>query len=154
MRKGDYDKVVENIHIFLDLRKKLRVNGPIIETTLFTMPENEQEEKEYIKKWRGVVDHMRLGGGISESFSEYKRDRKTPVVRTNTCANLWRKMTIFWNGDVTMCCEDVDGDWILGNLNEQSISEIWNSDKILAIKRVHKQKKFENIPLCYTCDMR
>ena len=102
------------------------------------MPENKHEEEEYVKTWQGVVDHVRLGGGISESFAGYKRDEKSLPIRTNTCRNLWQKMTILWNGDVTMCCEDVDGDWILGNLNEQSISEIWNRDKMLAIKRAHK----------------
>jgi radical SAM protein with 4Fe4S-binding SPASM domain len=96
---------------------------------------------------------VRLGGDISESFAVYKRDAKSLPIRTDTCANLWQKFVIFWNGDVTMCCEDVDGDWILGNLNEQSIHEIWNSEKMLAIKRIHIKKQFRKIPLCYTCDM-
>ena len=153
VKRGKYDKTVENIHIFLNLRRKLRMNGPIIETIFYTMPENKHEEEEYVKTWKGVVDHVRQGGDISESFAEYKRDERTLPLRTRTCRNLWQKMTIFWNGDVTMCCEDVDGDWILGNLNEQSISEIWNRGRMLTIKRVHKHKRFEKIPLCSICDM-
>ncbi|MBY8999028.1 MAG: SPASM domain-containing protein [Candidatus Thorarchaeota archaeon] len=62
-------------------------------------------------------------------------------------------MTIGWNGDVILCCNDVDGEFILGNLSDQSISEIWNSKRLLAIKRIHKQKQFERIPICHTCDM-
>jgi len=153
VRREYYEKAVENISLLLDLRKKLRVNGPVVETIFYRMPENEHEEREFVKKWRGVVDHVRLGGDISQSFSKYKLDGKPPTVRTDVCINLWEKMTVFWNGDVTMCCQDVDGDWVLGNLGGQSIREIWNSRELLAIKRAHKGKQFERHPLCYICDM-
>jgi radical SAM protein with 4Fe4S-binding SPASM domain len=117
------------------------------------MPENEHEERLYENYWRGIVDHARLGGRISASFAEYKLEPKTITPRTRTCANIWERMTVFWNGDVTLCCEDIDGDWILGNLNEQSITEIWNSEKLLAIKKIHKEKRFSEFPFCYMCDM-
>jgi radical SAM protein with 4Fe4S-binding SPASM domain len=152
-RREFYDRAVENLLLFLDLRKKLGVNGPVIETVFYRMPENEHEEDEFVEKWRGVVDHVRMAGDISRSFSEYKLNGESLAVRSNPCVNLWQKMTVFWNGDVTMCIQDVDGDWVLGNLNEQSISEIWNSEKLLAIKRNHKGMQFEDLPFCHTCDM-
>ena len=109
--------------------------------------QNQHETTKYLQKWRGIVDHVRLSGDISLSFSEYKQDTRTPIVRTTTCKELWQKQTISWNGDVILCCNDVDGDFILGNLAEQSINEVWNSQKLLAIKRIHKKKQFEKIPL-------
>lgn len=117
------------------------------------MPENKHETQRYLKQWRGIVDHVRLSGEISQSFAEYKRDSETTIVRTVACTNLWQKMTIGWNGDVILCINDVDGEWILGNLNEQLVSEIWTSKKLLAIKRIHKQNQFERFPLCHRCDM-
>jgi radical SAM protein with 4Fe4S-binding SPASM domain len=152
-RREYYEKAVENLSLFLELRRKLRVNGPVIDTVFYRMRENEHEEEQFIEKWRGVVDHVRLGGDISQSFSDYKLDGKTHPVRTEVCVNLWEKMTVFWNGDVTLCCRDVDGDWIMGNLNEQTISEIWNSKRLLAIKRIHKAEQLERFSFCYTCDM-
>lgn len=152
-RRKSYEKVVNNIRLFLDLRRELNVKGPIIETVFYIMPENRHEAHRYFQKWSGVVDHVRLSGEISQSFAQYKQDTETSIVRTTACVNLWQKMTIGWNGDVILCCNDVDGELILGNLDEQSISEVWNSKKLLAIKRIHKQKQFERIPLCHTCDM-
>ncbi len=153
VRPVSHEKVVENLHMLLNMRKSMRVNGPVIEVIFHTMPENRHEEDEFIRKWRGVLDHVRMSGDISQSFSEYKRERPFPVVRTRKCLNLWQKMTILWNGDVTLCCEDVDGDWIFGNLNEQTISEVWNDKKLLAIKSIHKKRQFDKIPFCYSCDM-
>jgi radical SAM protein with 4Fe4S-binding SPASM domain len=152
-RRGGYDKVVKNILDFLELRREYKANGPVIETIFYTMAENEHEKERYVKYWQGIVDHARLGGRVSESFSEYKRETGTIAPRERTCPVLWDRMTIFWNGDVTVCCQDVDGDWVLGNLNERSIREIWNCEQLLAIRNIHKEKQFEKIPFCYKCDM-
>ena len=153
VRRGNYNRTVKNVSLLLGLRKSLRLNGPVIEVVFYTMAENENEEGEFVKKWRGFVDHVRMSGDTSQSFAGYKRDEASLVVRTATCLNLRQKKTIFWNGDVTMYCQDVDGGWILGNLNERSISGIWNSSKLLAIKTIHRERQFEKIPLCHTCDM-
>jgi radical SAM protein with 4Fe4S-binding SPASM domain len=153
MRGGNYDRTEVNLRSFLDQRRKKGVNGPVIETTFYTMNENEHEEKEYIEKWRGVVDHVIASGRISESFSYYKLSEESMSIRTQTCSHLWQKMTIFWDGDVTICNQDVDGDWTLGNLNNHSIIELWNSEKLLSIKRAHKENRFNDLPLCINCDM-
>jgi radical SAM protein with 4Fe4S-binding SPASM domain len=153
MRGARLDRVSENISTFLSMRKELDVNGPVIETIFYRMPENEHEEAQYVKHWRSKVDHARLGGEISFSFSEYKKKERDIPVRTQTCSNLWEKMTVFWNGDVPLCCQDVDGEWILGNLEQDSIKSIWNGEQLLSVKRLHKERKFEEIPLCAKCDM-
>jgi radical SAM protein with 4Fe4S-binding SPASM domain len=153
MRGGNYNRTEKNLHSFLDQRKIKKSNGPVIETTYYAMDENEHEENEYIKKWRGVVDHAIVSGRISESFSNYKLDKKSLVIRRQTCSHLWQKMTIFWNGDVTICNQDVDGEWIIGNLNNQAIQDVWKSEKLLSIKKKHKNKRFKDLPLCYQCDM-
>jgi radical SAM protein with 4Fe4S-binding SPASM domain len=135
------------------MRKELDVNGPVIETIFYRMPENEHEEAQYVKYWRGRVDHARLGGDISISFSKFKQKGYAIPLRTRTCANLWEKITVFWNGDVPLCCQDVDGEWILGNLGKDSIESIWNCEQLLSVKQLHKERNFEEIPLCVKCDM-
>jgi radical SAM protein with 4Fe4S-binding SPASM domain len=153
MRGARLDRVSENISYLLSMREELDVNGPVIETIFYRMPENECEETQYLRYWRERVDHARLGGDISLSFSKYKQKGHAIPLRTRTCTNLWEKMTVFWNGDVTLCSQDVDGDWILGNLGKDTIERIWNGEQLLSIKRLHKERKFEEIPLCAECDM-
>lgn len=152
MRRGNHDRIVKNIFDFLELRSEHQVDGPVIETIFYTMPENQHEEEQYLNYWRGIVDHARLGGRISESFSEYKREGNI-APREQTCTNIWERMTVFWNGDVTICCEDVDGDWVIGNLKRHSIVETWNCEQLLAIRRIHREKRFQEFPFCRNCDM-
>jgi radical SAM protein with 4Fe4S-binding SPASM domain len=153
MRGGNYNRVEKNARYLLNQRKKRKLNGPIVETHFYEMEENTHEKDEYIKKWRGIVDHAVISGKISEAFQKYKQREAPLPPRVRTCSHLWQKMTVFWNGDVTICNQDVDGDWILGNLKENSIKELWTSDKLLSIKKAHKKKDFSNLPLCYDCDM-
>ena len=153
VRKANYDDVVKNLKMLVDMREEMRVNGPVIEAIFYAMPENKHEEGKFLRKWQGTIDHVRMSGDISQSFSEYKRNDSHLTTRTKTCLNLWQKMTIFWNGDVTLCCQDVDGDYVLGNLKEETINEIWSSSTLLTIKTLHKKKQFDKIPLCHRCDM-
>ncbi|MFW6149154.1 MAG: SPASM domain-containing protein [Atribacterota bacterium] len=147
----NHEKVIKNIHDFLKLRKKYEMCGPVIRTIFYTVPENKDEKEKFVEYWREIVDIV-IVSRISKSFSEYKGEKITTPLRKKNCWILWNRMTIFWNGDVTFCGCDVDGDYVLGNLKEQSIKEIWNSKKLLAIKKIHKKKQFQKIPLCARCD--
>jgi radical SAM protein with 4Fe4S-binding SPASM domain len=113
------------------------------------MPENAGEEQLYVKHWRGIVDHVREPVRISEQFA----GTGIPRTRTRTCRDFWERMTIYWNGDVALCCEDLDGAHILGNLKESTIREVWNGEKMRALKRLHRQKRFAELPLCAGCDL-
>jgi radical SAM protein with 4Fe4S-binding SPASM domain len=153
MRGAKLDRVTESIHSLVEMRNRLNVNGPVIETIFYSMPENEHEEEQYVKHWRGIVDHARLGGSISVSFSEYRKGGRLETPRSRTCSNLWERMTVFWNGDVTLCCQDVDGDWVLGNLGEDPIEGIWNGERLQFVRNCHKEKQFGRVPICIECDM-
>ncbi len=153
MRGTDHDTVEKNILEFLRLRKEYKINGPIIEVIFYRMPENYDEEPAFVEHWRNIVDHIHPIADISESFAVQNTAHDNKVVRTKTCKLLWERMTIYWNGDVTMCAEDIEGAHILGNLKDSSIKEIWHSKKLQAIKQSHKDEKFAELSLCANCDL-
>ena len=152
MKGINHDEVVRNIFYLLKLKEKIKKNRPTIQIAFYTMPENEHEKEQFMKYWRGKVDYLKAYP-ISKSFSGYKKEVYAEKHRKYSCETLWERMTIFWNGDVTICCSDVDGDHILGNLKDQSITKIWNDQKLLSIKKLHKKKQFQKIPFCYNCDL-
>jgi radical SAM protein with 4Fe4S-binding SPASM domain len=153
MRGVDHERVFNNVTGFVASRKKLHMHAPTIETVFYSMPENADELPQYIKRWKNTVDHVKCGHSISSSFAEYKKSDNTLPVRKKTCMNIWERMTIHWNGDVSLCNEDIDGDYIVGNLYQNTIKETWNSSKYLAFRNLHKEKRFEEIALCKNCDM-
>ena len=153
MKGVNHDKVLKNIHDFLKLRKKYNGKGPSIETIFYPVPENENETDQYVKYWYGIVDRV-IVRRISKSFANLKKEEKNITMpRRKNCWILWNRLTIFWNGDVTFCGCDIDGDYVLDNLKEKSIKEIWNSKQLLSIKKLHDKKQFQKNPICSNCDM-
>lgn len=55
---------------------------------------------------------------------------------------------ILWNGDVTICCLDYDGDFVVGNINDMSLLEIWRSNRYNKVRKL-AIKKF--LPICKYC---
>lgn len=152
MRGVNSEKVRTNLRIFLQLRRQHKVNGPIIEAVFYRMPENAHEATEFEKYWRGIVDHVHPVAEISRQFADYSLDNASIPRRNKTCKNLWERMTIFWNGDVTTCIADLDAKYIAGNLKKDTIRTLWNSEILLNFRQLHKDGAFRQLDLCASCD--
>jgi len=144
-----HDRVQENVLQFLESRKRLGVNGPVIETVFYSIPENEHELAPFLEYWSRVADHAVNGGTALEALVDLKQSKKC---QTRTCITLWERMVVLWNGDVTMCGMDLNGEWLVGNLRDQSIREVWQSDQLVRIRKLHKEGRFDQISLCRYCD--
>jgi uncharacterized Fe-S cluster-containing radical SAM superfamily enzyme len=149
----DHDQAVDNIRNFVALRQKRRCNGPIIETFFLNMPENHGEKRRFYEYWRPVVDHVRVEDTMSRQFAEFKEAGRGPQsIRSKTCIYLWDRLLIFWNGEVGVCVADLDAVGEIGNLKEQSILDAWNSEPLMSLREMHKEKRFAELPLCRHCD--
>ena len=62
----------------------------------------------------------------------------------------WTAMTIAWNGDVLLCCFDYDAKCVVGNVKEQTLIQIWDGDKVKAIREEFKGGVLRNA-LCCKC---
>lgn len=54
------------------------------------------------------------------------------------CDGLSGHFGVLWNGDVTTCCKDYNGDNVLGNVAINSLVDILNADRTQKIKRALK----------------
>ncbi len=150
-RGVDHERVLANIADLMEYRKAHDMNGPLIETVLYRLAENRGEENDYREYWLKRVDYARIARE-SEQYADLREGIAAIALRTRTCHHLWERMSIHWNGDVALCVADIDGTYILGNLKEHSIPEVWNGEGISRIRAFHRQRNFEAVPLCAGCD--
>lgn len=157
--KATYEKALERIEVFL--REKRKHNWkPLTEIAIIRMKKTEKEIDSFVKKWSNVdgIDKVQVkefivwGGGmdsINELASEfshlYKRKEYYP------CFWLWSKLVVLWDGKVVPCCSDFDGKCILGDLNDQSLAEIWNNKKMQQLRKMSIENSFPKEHLCYRC---
>lgn len=67
------------------------------------------------------------------------------------CSAPFDDVVILWNGDVVLCCFDYDGFNIIGNIRDNTLTEIWNSERVRTIREVFKAGRTELLELCRKC---
>jgi len=75
----------------------------------------------------------------------YKRRSAT------SCNRVTKYMTVLWDGWVNLCCFDPFGKVIFGNLNRQTIEEVWNSPLHLGYLEAHSENRGQEMELCQSC---
>lgn len=67
-----------------------------------------------------------------------------------TCHILEKEFVVLWNGDCTFCCGDYEGKMALGNVRENTIEELLNSEKVRRIREDNRRLIF-NQEICQVC---
>ncbi len=63
------------------------------------------------------------------------------------------RMLIRYDGEMSLCCDDITGDFQLGNIYEQSLEALWYSKKHLKIVQDLVDGRRELYPLCRVCPL-
>ena len=69
------------------------------------------------------------------------------------CHHPFSSMCIAYNGDVILCCHDWNRVTVLGNATENSLKEIWNSDKFRQVRKLLWQRRYSEIDPCKECSI-
>lgn len=82
------------------------------------------------------------------------RVQKIPLLtagrRRTRCREPWRGgLVVLQDGRVTACCVDHDGDLALGHVNDASLRELFNGDRMRALRRAHVTGDLP--PICARC---
>jgi len=69
------------------------------------------------------------------------------------CERLWRTFTILADGNVALCHADHSGRTLLGNCLDQTIRQIWNSERHAGMRALHRASRQAEMELCRGCSM-
>jgi radical SAM protein with 4Fe4S-binding SPASM domain len=69
------------------------------------------------------------------------------------CPEMFGRLTVHANGDVTPCCSDFDGDMVVGNVDEESLQEIWESNALCTRRHNFLAQCGNNTNPCRRCDL-
>jgi len=82
----------------------------------------------------------------SQEFIEHER----PEAR-RPCSGPFKYQSISWDGTVTVCCIDTGRELAIGNINDMSLSKLWDGEKIKQYREWHILGEFQNMPKCTIC---
>jgi len=69
------------------------------------------------------------------------------------CHQPWVNFTVDFAGRVVGCCRDLRSEYVIGNVLEQSATEVWNGEPMMRLRRALAAKKPEDINICKACDL-
>jgi radical SAM protein with 4Fe4S-binding SPASM domain len=165
---GQLKKVIEGAKHIVKWKKQLNVSHPyVIFQFLVVKPNEHQIDEVYaIAKEIGVdavilktaqIYDYKYGSPLIPSQDKYSRYRKNSDgtyslknTLDNSCWKLWHSCVFTWDGKVVPCCFDKDAEHVLGNVQQQSFEEIWQSNPYKEFRAQLVQSR-KNIDICQNC---
>jgi len=160
IRKGlDYDVLMNNIKLVS--KSKLKNKTSIL---VVVQKQNLSELKQttvYFKKLglKPKVVFLINRAGSLDNFDILKGNyKRKEIIRDfsvlnpqNNCAHLINNISILYNGDIIKCCHDWDGKYIIGNVEKNSIKQVWDSKKYKLYRLLRLKNKLSLIKGCKCC---
>lgn len=144
-----FNETVEKIKYFKKIRDEKKQTKPLIRVqSILTALENNSSK--FYKSWEGVADKINV---ISDHIRDYEMDtKKIEYNEMFLCPKPFQRLTIGHDGKVHQCINDYDGKNILGNVNNQSIKEVWDGEQNKKLRNSFKNHTFlkENVS-CNFC---
>ena len=153
-----YDSVMKNIERFIKIRDQEGLKLPMVGVNFVKMKVNEHEVDEFIEKWRDEVDFIVMQEFMPPElecdYSEFFPSDSTyqnQVKNSFNCQQPWQRFYIHNNGNVSPCCPTIGNELSLGNVSNQSLYEMWNSEEMNNLRKIHKEGRYMDNPWCNKC---
>lgn len=158
-----FEDIYSNIRAFVMLKKGLKSATPFVMLQNLRPYKNaiplrfEEGYKELFKDMdvnfflkyfvnpAGKFDRRNFMFGEIEDFFVPQGNKYT------ACRQLWRRMSISWDGTVLGCCNDDAAEYAHGNLSRQGIMDVWNGAPIVKLRKRLLAGQYQDIALCKRC---
>lgn len=151
---GDFARVAQNVEMLIDL-VSARQQRPTVMVSMVATTLNRHQ-------WTTLF----------ERYSRPGKEWLVPVVRLledfgdpgiaplgvrrlrQLCGVPYRTVSILWDGTVVPCCHDHDGATVLGNAREQSLEDLWRSERVAEFRKRFREARFSPEEPCSRCRWR
>jgi MoaA/NifB/PqqE/SkfB family radical SAM enzyme len=171
-----YKEVKKNVLRLLETKKRLGAKKPVIKMKYIGSKESSRHITKHIGNIKYIGAVMKYAMNIPEFLSffiqwgfrtntefarpefhnyGYGKDFARPRTanRNRSCPMVEESvMQILWDGLVVPCCYDFDGRMVLGDLNGQSVEDVWRGPRYAKFREIHKNRQYGKLPVCLNCD--
>lgn len=150
VRGKNFKKVIDNIKYFLELRKKSDWKPKVL-VQIIRLPQFEEMEAEIIsfkKYWSKYNVELQVWDQLTWGVFENKENN----IKRYPCYSLWESTFINSDGKASLCCMDWQQKLLAGDTNINSIKQIWKGEAQQYFRKIHIEKKENELPICPTCN--
>ena len=149
--RAKWDEVIGNINAFLDEAER---RGRRIRTGIIAVFDSHDPDihPDFAALTKRVTNYMPRPPHNWIGKKEVGVER-TVAQPTGLCAFVLFQTVILADGRVTLCCNDLNADGVIGDLREQSLYDVVRGPERAAVVQAMRENRRGDLPLCGTCDM-
>lgn len=136
-----FDETIEKVKFLKKIRDEKKLKKPLIRVqSILSAVENNSEK--FYKSWEKIADKINI---IADQLRDYQLDEKK--IEYNNyfiCPKPFQRLAIAHDGKVHQCISDYHGKNILGDVNFQTVKEVWNGEKNKKLRDSFKKHTFLN----------
>lgn len=146
-----YSVAERNIEALLQAAAK-RPDPPQVVLQMLSLHRNRHQREAFLTRWG------RTGLPFVKAYVKPLEgpdpDLGKPVgAKVNyLCTYPWRSVVVLWDGRVVPCCRDANADYVLGNLQTETLQAIWNGPRAQLLRASHRMGAFAPGHLCEGCE--
>jgi Predicted Fe-S oxidoreductases len=151
---GNFERVINNIETLINIKKKMSSLTPLIRVNFVRTELNESELESFVDYWIDKVDMIGIQEMVKPPISSKNVGSKTTQDKRQIgfkCSFPYKQLVINNEGDILPCCTFYGEQLKLGNIKSNTISEIWKSDKIKNLRKIHKEGQYYLNEVCKKC---
>ena len=147
----DYDRLVANIRAFHRVRAERGGVKPFIRVQMVRTLGNYDQVERFIEQWKPWVDDIRINDVTDRGQGDDLAVGDQRPVARRRCPQPWQRMVVSSDGQVVPCCLDWTKQWVVGDARQQSLAEIWQGERMEAMRQVQRLGRQDEVAPCRGC---
>lgn len=147
---NNYGKVKNNIYQLCILNSQLK-NPKKIYLDIYVKNMHDAKIDPFVQKLSKITElnvipfsKMHNWGGKIGNYNNFKREY---------CNRLGKQFGVLHDGSIVPCCADVEGEYVLGNVNSSSLIDIFNSTPYKTLIQKNSENALSQVELCNKCNI-
>jgi MoaA/NifB/PqqE/SkfB family radical SAM enzyme len=157
VRKGlDFDELNENVRRMIRLRNEMRSTTKVIASAVNQSGVDIAAVERYWVEGMGVdylIKRKYLTWGVNTTLDPTKSADPAAYLNTDEvpCPFIFERLNIDSRGNVMVCGYDISANTSMGNVNTESVADIWHGAGFQFYRDKHLSGNGKDIPLCAGC---
>lgn len=152
----DYRKLVDEVAYLFMMRKQCRIHVKLIDIS-YTKEEHQKFLDDFAPISSSIDIESPMGWNRTKEFDFRLGDRSSesfdhvPLQKRTVCPYAFYTMMINWDGRATCCCTDWTCATEVGDINQTSLLDIWNGQRMRNFRLMHLEGRRNENPACGDC---
>ena len=153
---GDYERLLNNIDRFLDLRARQGTPKPELLVKMILQPENSTQQAPFVDQWRHKADRIAVWGEcVPETSGNANCFEAAPFGGFDACVSPWGNCMLSLEGNLYPCCLVCTPRAYHSPLaHMDALDRFWHSETLDAYRTQILAGKGHLVPFCGRCRYR